>query len=121
VGNLATKSEILERGVYEADYLVGGHQVLVAIDSRGNARKHVKLTPGVSYARAKAWLEQLLDRIDPPLELRLVRGGGAPPPAPARAASDAVRDGRPTHADDRRLYTRRLARAAAARLRVFRD
>lgn len=118
---LATKSETLERGVYEADYLVQGHRVLVAIDSQGNARKHVKLTAGVSYARAKAWLEQLLDRIDPVPALRLVRRDSAPGLSAPAPASNPAQGGRPTHADDRRLYTRRLAQAAASKIRLIRD
>ena len=115
MGDAARRSEVLPRGVYEATYRVEGYEVLVAIDSAGNARKHVKLKPGVSYARAKAWLEDVLDRIDPPRELRLLNASSIP--APSRPLPSR----RPTHADDFRAYRRRLARAAAAKIRIFDD
>lgn len=57
--------QLLERGVYRAPYLVDGSEVLIAIDSRGVARKHVKLRDGVNEARATEWLRGLLDRLDP--------------------------------------------------------
>jgi hypothetical protein len=119
VANPARRSAVLDRGVYEADYLVDGLEVLVAIDSRGNARKHLKLKAGVSYDHAKRWLEQLLDRIDPPTTLRLVSHEEPLPYKPVAPFSTV--SAFPTHADDPRAYRRRLAKAAMNRVRIFGD
>jgi hypothetical protein len=73
VQRIAAAESILERGVYRAPYLVDGVEVLIAVDSRGVARKHVKLKAGVSESRATDWLRGLLDRVDPLPQLRLVR------------------------------------------------
>jgi hypothetical protein len=89
--------------------------VLVAIDSKGEQRKRVKLLPEISYDHAKRWLEELLDRVDP---------------VPVRPKLELVRDTpsqrrerrpHPAHADDRRAYQRRLVQQAARKIRYFRD
>lgn len=111
-------AEQLERGVWEAPYRKDGCIILVAVDSHGNERKRVKLLPGVAYARAKAWLEALLDRVDPeppPRKLELVRD--------RREAHRPRRTRVLPSADpyDRRAYRNRLIKDAAHRIRVFRD
>lgn len=115
---LATKAVMLERGVYETPYLVDGVRALIAIDSRGVARKHIKLRAGVSYDRAKAYLEELLERIDPEPRLELVRDAtpatiGVPPRLPRGQTS--------FDPHDRRAYLRRVARDAWSRVREFDD
>lgn len=119
--------EVPPRGVYEELYRIAGCHVLVAIDSKGDARKRVKLLPGISYDRAKRWLEELLERVDPivppPPMLTLVRdlperpadrSTWARPAAPAHTLH-------PAHVDDYRAYRRRLAMQLSHRLRLFRD
>lgn len=105
----AAADEILGRGVYKAPYLVDGVEVLIAIDARGAARKHLKLRPGVSEHRATAWLREWLDRIDPRPTLKLVTS--APPVQTVPVAAY----------DDGRAYERRLAKRAAGKIRLFRD
>lgn len=74
--NPATAEQRLARGVWKAPYRFEGVEVLIAVDSQGNVRKHVKLAAGVDVIRATAWLQQLLDRIDPPRpKLQLVTTG----------------------------------------------
>jgi hypothetical protein len=111
----------LERGVYFAPYIVGDYEVLIAIDSRGRARKHLKLVPGLSEERATAWLRQWLDRINPveqPPKLELVTETRA-----ARRPAPAVPRNRYRSADpnDFHAYRNRLARSAAQRVRLFSD
>jgi hypothetical protein len=105
------------RGVHEEPYTKDGCLVLVAIDSKGDGRKRVKLSPGVSYDRARAWLEELLDRvdpIDPPRPpLALVRDRPDPRAAPQQL--------HPAHVDDPRAYRARLVRQFAQRVHRFRD
>jgi hypothetical protein len=62
----ATAEQLLVRGVWKAPYLFDGVEVLIAVDSRGCVRKHLKLRGGVDEIRAVQWLEGLLNRIDPP-------------------------------------------------------
>lgn len=111
------KEGIASRGVYEAPYLVQGHAALIAVDSKGVARKHAKLLPGASYDRVKLALEQLLDRIDPVTKLELVRDHPAPRsrPKPRHHVHPAQA------ASDHRAYQRRLAAQLAQRIRIFRD
>lgn len=76
------------RGVYKPLYLVKGQEVLIAIDSTGNVRKHLKIKRPEDEPIVKQALEELLDMIDP--RPRLVRDersepgypydGSAPPP-----------------------------------------
>jgi hypothetical protein len=73
VQKIAVTESVLNRGVYRVPYLVDGAEVLIAVDSCGVARKHVKLRAGVTEERATDWLRNLLDRIDPLPQLRLVR------------------------------------------------
>jgi hypothetical protein len=103
------------RGVWEAPYLVDGYPALIAVDSRGVARKHAKLLSGASYARVKAALEALLDRIDPVPQLALVRDGSA-----ARR-SIALPPVHPAHRDDYHAYRRRLVKQLSHRVLLFRD
>lgn len=56
---------MLERGVYRAPYLVEGYGVLIAVDSHGVARKHIKLMGDVSEETATTWLRGWLDQKDP--------------------------------------------------------
>lgn len=106
----ATAEELLTRGVWLAPYLWENTEVLIAVDSRGCVRKHVKLRPGVDEVRAVKWLEQLLDRIDPPRpKLELVK--------PIEPNDDQ----RP-HAcqrDDHLSFAIRLANQAAHRFRRY--
>lgn len=109
-------AEQLERGVWEAPYRKDGCIVLVAVDSQGNERKRVKLLPGIAYGRAKAWLEELLDRVDPvppPRKLELVRDHATPVRSRRQAFSHDPYD--------RRAYRNRLIKDAAHRIRYFRD
>lgn len=70
----AADSQIVERGVYKACYRMDGCEVLYAITSAGERlRKIVLLRPGVSETRAYLWLNDVLNRVDPPRPpLRLV-------------------------------------------------
>jgi hypothetical protein len=111
----ASQSEKPERGVHELPYTKDGCVVLVALDARGDERRRVKLLPGVSYERAKSWLEQLLDRVDPlpqPPKLELVRD------TPVKRRERKLH---PAHANDYAAYRRRLIRQLSLRTRIFRD
>lgn len=72
------RPENLKRGVYVAPYLVHGLAVLIAIDSTGQARKHLKLRPHFSEHEAADWLRAFLDRIDPFPRLALATGTDQP-------------------------------------------
>lgn len=109
------RQEIPGRGVYEAPYLVQGHPALIAVDSKGVARKHVKLLPGASYDRVKLALEELLDRIDPKPKLELVRDRPATNPRRRQHVHPAQL------ASDRHAYYRRLTKQLAHRIRIFPD
>lgn len=86
------EADFMERGVYIAPYSVKGSRVLVAIDSRGEARKHQPITDDMSEVMMTAWLRSLLDRIDPVPVLTLVVDSqpafrrADPLPRPLRAA-----------------------------------
>jgi hypothetical protein len=111
----ASQSEKPERGVHELPYTKDGCVVLVALDARGDERRRVKLLPGVSYERAKSWLEQLLDRVDPLPQLptlALVRD------MPVKRRERKLH---PAHANDYAAYRRRLIRQLAGRVHYFRD
>lgn len=73
-------NRLLARGVWLAPYLVDRVPVLIAVDAHGVVRKHVKLRDGVDEDHATEWLWQLLDRIDPPVQLRLVKPEATPVP-----------------------------------------
>lgn len=82
---------LLPRGVYKARYRVKGVEVLVAIDSKGDVRKHLKIEHPCDEPRLKRALEELLDMLDPQLKLvRPERGSlgwpydGSPPPPTVR-------------------------------------
>lgn len=100
----AAATRLLDRGIWRAPYLVDDVPVLIAVDRFGVVRKHVKLRAGVEELRAAAWLAELLDRVDPPRQLRLV---STPPP---RLELD------PRTPQGKRRYWAQLARAAARRL-----
>ena len=83
----STMPQPLERGVYKAWWRIDGHEVLYAVTSSGERVKRIiVLRAGVSEARAIAWFEEILDRIDPPRpRLELVTPAHVPPQAPAHA------------------------------------
>jgi len=90
----AASDAMLDRGVYLAPYLVQGFEVLIAVDSRGVARKHVKLRRGVSEPRATAWLRAFLDRVDPVPRLQLVREDPPSKKLDLRGAIDSLTEWR---------------------------
>lgn len=63
---IAVKRELTwERGVHVAPCRVGGDRLLLAIDSRGELVRKVRLRPGVDEGIARAFLEGLLAHDDP--------------------------------------------------------
>lgn len=62
---VAALGQLLERGVYPAPYLVKGQPALIAVDSKGDARRHVILTPGMDAEHEATALRTLLNNIDP--------------------------------------------------------
>lgn len=96
--------EVAPRGVYKALYYVKGKAVLVAIDSKGEARKHLKIDRREDEPRLKRALEELLDAIDPLPGPKLVRDmpspswpydGSTPPPPERPVATRRPRRNRP--------------------------
>lgn len=87
------------RGVLRARWTIDGYPVLYALKANGDRlKKIVVLREGVSEERAYRWLNELLDRLDPPRpQLHLVK-----PPTPRQidvARLDALyRDASPTAA-----------------------
>ena len=82
-GRMAATVQLLERGVWKADYLLAGCEVLLAIDRHGNCVRRVRLTSDVDELVARAWLEGYVERVDPEPrrpQLLLVR----PTPSSAR-------------------------------------
>lgn len=111
----ATAEEILARGVWLAPYLFDGHEVLIAVDSRGCVRKHVKLAPEINLERAVRWLEALLDRLDPvAAPLQLVKS--APTPKPFTAPTPMPNDPRGESHLDQALRLARLRAKAFRRV-----
>ncbi|NUO65332.1 MAG: hypothetical protein HOQ12_01840 [Gemmatimonadaceae bacterium] len=92
--------ETLERGVYRAPYQMNGCGVLFAVTSRGERlQKIVVLRPGVSEARAMRWLEEVLDRVDPPRPpLRLLPPTPPPRQIPVERIDALYRDASPVAA-----------------------
>lgn len=113
-GAAARDNELLERGVIYAPYLVHGRPVLIAIDSKGEARKHLKLENGITEEMGTRWLLTLLDRIDPVPKLELVTPRQIRP-------HPIVRYTNPVDPNDYRAYRNRLIRNTAQRVRIFRD
>jgi hypothetical protein len=74
----AEASEVAPRGVYKALYYVKGKAVLVAIDSKGDARKHLKIERGEDEPQLKRALEEFLDMVDPLPGPQLVREAPSP-------------------------------------------
>lgn len=68
---------LLDRGVHFADYLLRGRPVLLAIDSRGECLKRVRLVRDEDEDMAREWLEGLIEHYDPPLCLTLIRPSAA--------------------------------------------
>lgn len=74
-------TNLLPRGVWPAGYMIDGLEVLLAIDSRGNCLRRVKLAEGVDEEIARAWLEGIIDHYDPAPkrpDLRLVHARQVP-------------------------------------------
>ena len=70
--------KLLPRGVHPADHLVGDCPVLLAIDSRGNCLRRVRLAPDIDEEVAREWLAGLIDHYDPlprRPQLEVHRGG----------------------------------------------
>ena len=84
---------MLDRGVWREPYTMNGHDVLIAVDRRGDVVKRVQLREGVDPVRAASWLEQLLERLDPAPVLRLVQ------------TTSARRELHPAREVDPRLYS----------------
>ena len=76
----AAARRLLGRGVWWADYLRDGRPVLLAIDSRGECIKRVRLVRDEDEELAREWLDGLLEHYDPPRRLELVRTAPAPKP-----------------------------------------
>lgn len=97
------------RGVFKTRYKVrGGVYALVAIDSTGECRKAIRLTPDVDEERAGLWLELWLDRIDP--QPKLVRQTARPQRLPE-----------PCQAEHPVSFALRIARQNAKHLRRIPD
>jgi hypothetical protein len=109
----AVEGWLFDRGVWRAPYLVEGYPALIAVDSFGVVRKHVKVVAGVDPIRAADWMLELLDRIDPPRGPKLVRD--EPAARPSRVIDPAILND-PRSPLGRQRYIRQLARAAARRL-----
>ena len=108
----ATADDLLTRGVWLAPYLWQNTEVLIAVDSKGSVRKHVKLRPGVDEVRLVRWMEELLDRLDPPRPpLTLVK---AEPNEDHRRPYACQRD-------DHLAFALRVANRAAQRFRRWDD
>ena len=103
--------KLLARGVWEGSYLVDDCRVLVAIDRHHRERKRVALREGVSEERAIEYLWDLLDRVDPPVTLRLVTD--APPAAPVRREIDPRLFSDPRSPLAKRRYINGLVKNAA--------
>lgn len=89
---MSAANEVAPRGVYKALYHVKGKAVLVAVDSKGDARKHMKIHRAEDEPMIKRALEELLDMLDPVPGPKLVRDAPSPgwpydgsaPPTPER-------------------------------------
>jgi hypothetical protein len=111
-----TARQLLDRGVWREPYTMAGYDVLIAVDRRGDVVKRVQLREGVNEERAVAWLEELLERVDPMPVLRLVD----PSPAPRRLHPAREVDPRlyadPRTPQGKRRYIQQLTRAAVRAL-----
>jgi hypothetical protein len=97
--------------VWREPYTMAGHDVLIAVDRRGDVVKRVQLREGVSEAHATAWLEQLLERLDPTPQLRLVDPRALPRPHRAREVDQRLYDD-PRTPQGKRRYFQQLTRSA---------
>lgn len=100
------RHELLERGVYKAPYLKNGRRLVLAVDRFGNVVKRVQLLAETDEHDVTAWLERLLDRVDPVPQLKLVTE-----PVPR-----AIPPSDPRHPAALRKYRMQLVRAAARAL-----
>ena len=80
----ATATKLLDRGVWEAEYLLAGRPVLLAITSRGECLKRVRLAVDDDEEIARAWLEGLLEHYDPPRATLSLMPAAAPSAAKRR-------------------------------------
>lgn len=71
--SVAIAGKLLGRGVWFADYLIRGRPVLLAIDSRGECVKRVRLVRDEDEEIARDWLDGLIEHYDPPRRLELLR------------------------------------------------
>lgn len=104
------------RGIYTAWYRIDGCEVLYAVTSAGERlKKIIVLRPGVSEERAIRWLEDMLDRVDPPRPaLTLVKD------EPRRSLTPEEIDALYRDADRiRHMLWRRRRAAARGQLRRF--
>jgi hypothetical protein len=112
---------MLDRGVWREPYTMAGHDVLIAVDRRGDVVKRVQLREGVDEERAVAWLEELLERLDPTPVLRLV------PTTSAKRGLHPAREVDPRMYTDprsplaKRRYIDGLVKAAARAIPRFTD
>lgn len=103
------RHELLERGVYRAPYLKNGRRLMLAVDRYGNVVKRVQLLADTDEADVTAWLERLLDRIDPLPQLKLVT-------EPVAQVPPKIGPDDPRHPDALRKYRLQLVKAAARAL-----
>ena len=103
------RHELLERGVYRAPYLKNGRRLMLAVDRFGNVVKRVQLLADTDEADVTAWLERLLDRVDPVPQLKLVTEA-VPAPPPKIGPDD------PRHPAALKRYRLQLVKAAARAL-----
>lgn len=66
VPSLPTNPRLLRRGIYKAPYLKDGYEVLVAIKANHDWLQDLVLKPGITEDRGVRWLQQKLNRLDPP-------------------------------------------------------
>jgi hypothetical protein len=111
----APSRQLLDRGVWREPYTMAGHDVLIAVDRRGDVVKRVHLREGVDSARAAAWLEELLERLDPAPMLRLVEDSPKRELRPAREVDPRLYAD-PRTPQGKRRYFQQLTRAAVRTL-----
>lgn len=116
----ATPRPLLDRGVWREPYTMAGCDVLIAVDRRGDIVKRVQLRAGVDEGRATAWLEELLERVDPAPQLRLVNPDRRPAAHHAREIDPRLYDD-PRTPQGKRRYFQQLTRAAVRAMPRFTD
>jgi hypothetical protein len=113
--------QLLDRGVWLEPYTMGGKEVLIAVDRRGDVVKRVQLREGVDPMRASTWLWELLERVDPTPVLRLVED--EPQKRTLTPAREVARDwySDPRTPQGKRRYFQQLTRAAVRALPPITD